>query len=63
MSLAEELLADLEEGGEEELDTVEDGAAEDVADVEDATAMETDADIDQKSVRGVAKLLDSDQVS
>ena len=63
MSLADELLADLEEGGDEELESGEADCVNAVPDIDDVGSMETeDADVDQKSVRSVAKLLDGDEV-
>ena len=62
MSLADELLADLEEGGEDEVETGGAETGDALADIDDVSAMETDSKIDAKSVRGVAKLLDSEEV-
>jgi predicted solute-binding protein len=62
MSLADELLADLEEGGEEEADPeLADNVADAIEDVNDV-AMETETKVTGDSVRQVAKLLDSNQV-
>lgn len=61
MSLADELLADLEDGGDVVNDVPElDDELEDVAEVE----MEAeDDDVPAGSVRRIAKLLDSDQLT
>lgn len=56
MSLAEELLADLEEPGQDEIEDVIRTDIEDVSDV----VMQVDTNTD--SVRSIAKLLDSKQV-
>lgn len=58
MSLADELLADLEEAGEDELDESLDLKAE-IEDVEDIIM---DVDTNQDSVRSIAKLLDSNHL-
>ena len=58
MSLADELLADLEDVGEGEADVDE---PDDVPEV--LTEVPMDADVLQKSVRNIAKLLDSIEVS
>ena len=57
MSLADELLADLEEGGEE-LDTIEEGDETEINDVDDI-GMEIDRQGSNVTVRSVAKLKDS----
>lgn len=63
MSLADELIADLEEGGEEEIEQVEDDQADIVGDIEDVGgAMDTDDIAGADSVKSVAKLRDSTQV-
>ena len=63
MSLAEELQADFEEGGEEEIQAAEgDDLVADVDDIEDVMAMETET-VSSDSVRNVAKLRDSAQAS
>lgn len=60
MSLADELLADLEEGGDA-LGETETEALTELTEVEDVI-METDMLKGRNSVRSVAKLRDSDQV-
>ena len=63
MSLADELLADLEEGGDEEVDAAETEAIGAVPDIEDVSAMDTDdTKVDVNSVHSVAKLLDGEEV-
>ena len=59
MSLADELLADLEDAGEEDTEAGDGNIPNDVDDVEDIT-MEVDNDED--SIRGIAKLRDSEKV-
>ena len=59
MSLADELLADLEDAGEEDTEAGDSNIPNDVDDVEDIT-MEVDNDED--SIRGIAKLRDSEKV-
>lgn len=59
MSLADELLADLEEGGEEVEQSDEDMEAE-VADIDEASLTTAKS---ANTVRNVAKLLDSKEVS
>ena len=58
MSLADELLADLEAGGEES--TQNQDEAEDEAPEVEEVAMETDTDI--SSVKNIAKLCNSEEV-
>ena len=61
MSLADELLADLEDVGEEAVEQVEDEEADaDVADVIEDVAMEIDTL--QQSVKNIAKLVHSEEV-
>ncbi|GFS15856.1 U4/U6 small nuclear ribonucleoprotein Prp31 [Elysia marginata] len=60
MSLADELLADLEEGGEE-LDTIEEGDETEINDVDDI-GMEIDHQGSSHTVRSVAKLKDSPEL-
>jgi len=59
MSLADELLADLEEDGPSIRQEEEDEEPEDIDDIEDV-GMEVD--IKQGSVRQIAKLVDSEEV-
>ena len=56
--LADALLADLEEGGEEE-ERDDAGDTEDVDEIKDVTM---DVDTDQKSVKSIAKLRDSEEL-
>ncbi|KAK0044015.1 U4/U6 small nuclear ribonucleoprotein Prp31 [Biomphalaria pfeifferi] len=58
MSLADELLADLEEGGEE-LDTIEEEDEESINDIVDDVGMEIDRQGSALNVRSVAKLKES----
>ncbi len=59
MSLAEELLADLEEGGEEALEETEGQELDEIADVTDVV---TETTADSESVHSIAKLRDSEEV-
>lgn len=59
MSLADELLADLEDGGEEELEAVEADPTDVPMDVGDMPASEAP----EESVKSIAKLLGSEQLS
>ena len=60
MSLADELLADLEDVGEEAVEQAEEeDAAADVADIVEDVTMETDT---SQSVKSIAKLLHSEEV-
>jgi hypothetical protein len=58
MSLADELLADLEEDGDEVQGEEEQEAIDDITEASDV-AMETEK---QNSIHGIAKLRDSDEV-
>lgn len=60
MSLADELLADLEEAAEEEEETLID--EEDLETIEEVQE-EMQVDLNAESVKSIAKLLDSKQVS
>lgn len=64
MSLADELLADLEEGGEEEVEQTDGDIAEAIPNVEDVgeVDMDTQDALTSDCVKNVAKLRDSDQV-
>ena len=62
MSLADELLADLEEGGEEEIEQVGAEASDAVADIDDVGTSAMEVQQTDESVRSVAKLLHSDEV-
>ena len=60
MSLADELLADLEDVGEEAVEQAEEeDAAADVTDIIEDVTMETDT---SQSVKSIAKLLHSEEV-
>jgi len=61
MSLADELLADFEDGGEDVEDNEGEGQMLELAEVDDVT-METQV-IGKNSVRNIAKLRDSEEVS
>jgi hypothetical protein len=60
MSLADELLADFEEAGDDIEENDGDGQTMELADVDDVT-METQT-LTKNSVRNIAKLRDSDEV-
>ena len=61
MSLADELLADFEEDGDDVEEPEDDGQMLELAEVEDV-AMDTEQ-FNKNSVRSIAKLRDSDEVS
>ena len=60
MSLADELLADFEEDGDDVEEPEDDGQMLELAEVEDV-AMDTEQ-FNKNSVRSIAKLRDSDEV-
>jgi len=63
MSLAEELLADLEDGGEDIADELEESdqtKLEDIAEEVEDVSMQVDSDVN--SIHSIAKLRDSKQV-
>lgn len=60
MSLADELLADFEEAGEDVEDTEGDGQTMELADVDDVSL--TSQAVSKNSVRNIAKLRDSAEV-